>query len=90
MNQEGTEGMNNKRARQVPYERGTLLKGVSGAGLYLVTGKGIARVKHGPGRSRVRQEAYSFSARCNVIIYISGYTPVDGSGPVWEVWEQRT
>jgi len=81
--------MNNKQAtRQVPYEKGTLLKSITPAhdsGLYLVTGKGIARVKHGPGRSRVRQEAYSFSARCNVVIYIDNARPVDGSGPVWEV-----
>ena len=79
--------MNNKQARQIPYEKGTLLnKGITPvSGLYLVTGKGIARVTTAYGLSMIRQEAYSFSARCNVIIYISGYTPVDGSGPTWEV-----
>ena len=78
--------MNNKQARQAPYERGTLLKrSTDDSGLYLVTGKGIARVKHGADRSVIRQEAYSFSARCNVVVYISNYTPVDGSGPTWEV-----
>ena len=90
MNQEGAEDMNNKQettARQAPYEKGTLLKKnrTPDSGLYLVTGRGIAMVKHGPFGSVIRQEAYSFSARCYVHIYISGYTPVDGSGPVWEV-----
>lgn len=81
--------MNNKQAtRQMPYEKGTLLKSITPAydsGLYLVTGRGIARVKHGPFGSVIRQEVYSFSARRNVVIYIDNVRPVDGSGPVWEV-----
>jgi hypothetical protein len=78
--------MNNKQARQTPYEKGTLLKCITDdAGLYLVTGKGIARVRNSLMESMMRQEAYSFSARCNVVIYINNYTPVDGSGPTWEV-----
>jgi hypothetical protein len=80
--------MNNKQARQAPYERGTLLKSITPAhdsGLYLVTGRGIARVKHDAGRGTIRQEVYSFSARCYIHIYIDNVRPVDGSGPVWEV-----
>ena len=83
--------MNNKQARQAPYEKGTLLKSITpffdahDSGLYLVTGRGIARVKHGPDRRVIRQEVYSFSARCNVVIYIDNVRPVDGSGPTWEV-----
>ena len=77
--------MNNKQARQAPYEKGTLLKrSTDDSGLYLVTGKGIARVMRGHG-SLIRQEVYSFSARCNIYVYINNDTPVDGSGPTWEV-----
>lgn len=78
--------MNNKQARQAPYEKGTLLKrSTDVSGLYLVTGRGIAMVQRTSFKRGLRQEAYSFSARRYVHIYISGYTPVDGSGPTWEV-----
>jgi len=80
--------MNNKQARQAPYEKGTLLKRITPAGdsgLYLVTGRGIAWVQRTSFKRGLRQEAYSFSTRCYVHIYISGYAPVDGSGPAWVV-----
>ncbi len=65
--------MNNKQARQAPYEKGALLKHCDGEyGLFLITGQALGGVR----TKEEYQEAYSFKHGCHVRIYVRFFRPV--------------